>query len=79
MMEKSANHTVFNAAQLYILELMYRVQNENELNEIKDVLAKHFADKALDAIDKLWDEGKINEDVIQSWKHEHMRTPYKNA
>lgn len=79
MMEKSANHTVFNAAQLYILELMSRVQNENELNEIKDVLAKHFADKALDAIDKLWDEGKINEDVIQSWKHEHMRTPYKNA
>lgn len=79
MMEKSANHTVFNAAQLYILELMSRVQNENELNEIKDVLAKHFADKALDAIDKLWDEGKINDDVIQSWKHEHMRTPYKNA
>lgn len=79
MMKSSANHTVFNAAQLYILELMSRVQNENELNEIKDVLAKHFADKALDAIDKLWDEGKINDDVIQSWKHEHMRTPYKNA
>lgn len=71
-----ANHTVFNTAQLYILELMSRVRSENELNEIKDVLAKHFANKALDAVDKLWDEGKINNGVIQSWKHEHMRTPY---
>lgn len=78
-MERQANHTVFNAAQLYILELMARVRNENELNEIKDVLARHFADKALDAVDRLWDEGTINDSVVQAWKNEHMRTPYRTV
>ena len=24
-----------------------------------------------------WDKGMINENVIEGWKNEHMRTPYK--
>ena len=28
------------------------------------------------AIDKLWDEGVINEETIEQWGEEHMRTPY---
>ena len=36
-----------------------------------------LAKQAEDAIDRLWDEGKINDDVIDEWKNEHMRTPYK--
>lgn len=27
-------------------------------------------------IDKLWDEGVINEEAIEQWSEEHMRTPY---
>ena len=29
----------------------------------------------MDELDKLWDEGKINDQVIEEWKYEHMRTP----
>ena len=78
-MANLANRTIFNAAQLYMLEVMAHVQNETELNDIKNLLAKYYANKALDAIDKLWDEGKINEETLQTWKHEHMRTPYIHA
>ena len=28
------------------------------------------------AIDKLWDEGVINEETIEQWGEEHMRIPY---
>ena len=28
-----------------------------------------------DAIDKLWDEGAINNEIYEGWLHEHMRTP----
>ena len=28
-------------------------------------------------IDIFYAEGKINDDVIDEWKNEHMRTPYK--
>jgi hypothetical protein len=30
-----------------------------------------------DEMDALWNEGKINQDVIEEWGKEHMRTPYK--
>ena len=35
-----------------------------------------FAQKAIDAADALWDKGLIDENTIELWKHEHMRTPY---
>ena len=69
--------TVFNAAQLQILDLMAYVEREDTLNEIKDMLSSYFAQKAEKEIDKLWDSGQINNSVIEEWKCEHMRTPYK--
>ena len=38
--------TVFNAAQLQILDLMAYVESEDTLNEIKDMLSNYFAQKA---------------------------------
>ena len=36
-----------------------------------------LAQKAIREVDKLWSEGVINENIIEEWKHEHMRTGYK--
>ena len=69
--------TVFNAAQLQILDLLAYVESEDTLNEIKDMLSNYFAQKAEREIDKLWDNGQISNTIIEEWKHEHMRTPYK--
>lgn len=68
--------TVFNAAQLEILDLMSYVENEDTLNEIKDMLSRYFAQKAERAIDGLWDNGLLNDSVMEGWKNEHLRTPY---
>ena len=43
---------------------------------VNDFKAHYFALKAQKAIDKLWDEGVINEETIEQWGEEHMRTPY---
>ena len=69
--------TVFNAAQLQILDLMAYVESEDTLNEIKDMMSNYFAQHAEKEIDKLWDSGQINNTVIEGWKHEHLRTSYK--
>lgn len=69
--------TVFNPAQLQILDLMAYVESEDTLNEIKDMLSNYFAQKAEKEIDKLWDSGQIDNTVVEGWKHEHMRTSYK--
>ncbi|MBO6217716.1 MAG: hypothetical protein J6N73_08720 [Prevotella sp.] len=52
------------------------MNTEAELNEFKNLLAHYFADKAQKAIDKMWEEGIINEQTIEQWGKEHMRTPY---
>ena len=68
--------TIFNNAQLEILDLMAYVESEDTLNEIRDMLSRYFAEKAQREIDKLWEEGTINDIVVEGWKTEHMRTPY---
>ena len=68
--------TIFNNAQLEILDLMSYVESKETLDEIRDMLSRYFAEKAQKEIDKLWEEGTINDIVVEGWKTEHMRTPY---
>ena len=49
-------------------------RDEFERQVAEEIHAKYFANKALNAIDKMWDEGKIDEGMMQAWKNEHMRT-----
>lgn len=66
-------------AQLELLNALKNINSESELNEFKDLVAHFFAEKAQKAIDALWDEGVINEETINQWGAEHMRTPYRYA
>jgi len=66
-------------AQLELMNALNSINSEAELNEFKDLVAHFFAQKAQKAIDALWDEGKINEETINQWGAEHMRTPYRYA
>lgn len=64
-------------AQLELMNALNTIQSETELDEFRDMLAKYFAEKAQKAIDALWEDGTINEDTIDQWGPEHMRTPYR--
>ncbi len=69
--------TPFTPFQIEMLEMVARVTSEAEMQDIRRMLGQYFAKQAEDAMDRLWDEGKINDGVIEEWKNEHMRTPYK--
>ena len=69
--------TPFTPFQIEMLEMVARVTSEAEMQDIRRMLGQYFAKQAEDALDRLWDEGKINDGVIEEWKNEHMRTPYK--
>lgn len=63
--------------QIQMLELVSHVQSQQEMDDIRRILAQYFAKKAEEEIDRLWDDGVINDNVIESWKNEHMRTSYR--
>ena len=67
----------FTPFQIEMLELVSRVSSEVEMQDIRRMLGQYFANRAEDAIDRLWDEGVLNDNVMKEWKSEHMRTPYK--
>ena len=72
-----AQHTpVFSSYQMQILDSIANVHDENEMREIRDLIADYFSNKALDAMDKLCEEGKLSDAEIESWHSEHLRTPY---
>ena len=61
------------------MDALKNIGSEEELNEFKDLIANYFAEKAQKAIDKLWDEGVIDEETIEKWGAEHLRKPYGYA
>ena len=67
----------FTPFQIEMLELASRVSSEVEMQDIRRMLGQYFAKRAEDAIDRLWDEGVLNDNVMEEWKSEHMCTPYK--
>ncbi|MBQ9555048.1 MAG: hypothetical protein IJV05_02375 [Muribaculaceae bacterium] len=67
----------FSPFQMQMLELVSHVQSQEEMDDIRRMLAEYFAKRAEDEIDRLWDKGILNDEVMEEWKHEHMRTPYR--
>lgn len=75
---QSVQPTVFNPAQLYLLGLFSRIKSDEELDDIKQLVADYYA-KKLDAhMDKLWENGildqkrldEINEMDLHAWMRE---------
>ena len=71
------NATQITPTQMHLLKLFSFDKSESRALEIKDVLMRYFQGRLDAEADRLWDEGVLNEGVLEEWKHEHMRTPYK--
>ncbi len=64
--------------QIELIRLFSYQIPDNQIGEIKDLLAKYFAEVATREMDKLWDENQWNNDTMEIWSNEHLRTPYKD-
>lgn len=69
--------TVFNPAQMRLLQMMSYIKTDEELAELQNVISDYYAKRMDEEMDKLWDQGVLNEDTIEQWGKEHLRTPYK--
>jgi len=64
--------------QIELLKIYSKNVPDNQLEEIKLLLAKYFAEKATRAMDKLWDENQLTADDMKNWSNEHNRHQRSN-
>lgn len=69
--------TVFNPAQMELLEMMSFVDSPEALSQLKKVISDYFAKQAQKEIDRLWESGQLDENKVESFRNLHERTPYK--
>ena len=64
--------------QKELLKLYANNVSDSTLLEIKQLLAKYFAEKATLAMDTFWDENNLTEQTMIDWTNEHNRTQTGN-
>ena len=74
---KTLMQTVFNQAQLELLDMMSFVKSPMMLSELRQVVSDYFAKQVQEEIDRLWESGTLDEAKVESFRHLHERTPYK--
>ena len=65
-----------NQAQMDFLRLLAHFTKEEEVKELNDLVCEYYARRVDEEMDKLWEEGKWNEEKIEETLKEHLRTPY---
>lgn len=61
---------------MQILDMMSFVKTPEALKDLKQVISDYFAQKADAEMNKMWNDGILTEERIESFRHLHERTPY---
>ncbi|MBR6121956.1 MAG: dephospho-CoA kinase [Prevotella sp.] len=68
--------TVLNEAQLELLKMMSMFDTQEAVSDLKQAISNYFAQKAEEEIDRLWAEGTLSEEKVESFRSLHQRTHY---
>lgn len=56
--------TVFNAAQLYLLGVFSQIKSNEELNDIKQLIADYYAKRLDDMTERMWQSGELDQKCL---------------
>ena len=76
-MEATVFHQPLNATQLFVLQTFARAKTEKDREELTSLYLNYLQRKLDAETNRLWEEGKLNDSVIDEMLHTHYRTPYK--
>ncbi len=60
-------------SQMMILESFAGAQDEQEVNDLMDVLRDFYAQRLEREMQRLWDNGTLNEEKLKQLRGEHLR------
>ena len=65
--------------KMNLLRVVDRMKTVDEVLQSRQLIADYYAQKVDEEMNRLWDNGTINEQTIENWGNERMRTPYRYA
>ncbi len=63
--------------QLELLKIFKFDIGDDQIKEIRTILAAYFAEKVTTEMDTLFESNKWGVEKIEEWSKEHMRTKYE--
>ena len=69
--------TVFNSVQLHLLQMFSRMNSEQELKEVQQVLADYYYKKVEQRAAEIYKQKGWTQETLDAMANEHFRTPYK--
>lgn len=77
MEEGNMQSTVFNPVQLHLLQMFSRMNSEEELREVKQVLSEYYRKKVEKHANELWDKLNLTQEKLNDMASIHERLPYQ--
>lgn len=71
--------TKLNAVQLHLLQLFSHELEQNELADIKSLLADYFVRKADEEMQRLQQQSPTTQADLDDLLNQHLRTPYQKS
>ena len=56
--------TVFNPVQIHLLKMFALDKSQSGLDELKDVLYRHYSVRMEERLDALWQSGQLNQERL---------------
>lgn len=63
-------------AQVLLLENFAHIDSQEEVDELTEVIRNYYAQKLEDELERLWDDGTLNQQKLDELRGQHLRTPY---
>ncbi|CAN2041875.1 Antitoxin [Candidatus Magnetomoraceae bacterium gMMP-15] len=63
----SIKSRILSNIQMELIKLYSTNLNHDDLIEIKKILANHFAQKAINEADDIWNQNEMSADTMESW------------
>ena len=75
-MEATMDRTVFNPTQQHLLMMFSFMQSEEQLKELKKVLAEYYFQQVERGMSELEAQGLWGKEQCEEAAREHLRSPY---
>ena len=66
-----------NESQMMILESFAGAQDEQGVEALMEVLRNFYASRLDAEMQRLWDDGTLDQEKLDQLRKEHLRTPYR--